>query len=89
MESIIELTLVPLVLLIVQALKTVRPQLDAYAVAVVLVVAGLLSTILVDWTSGWQTSILEMLTYTVMIASGASGVYSWSKNKSKDGMAGL
>lgn len=89
MESIIELTLVPLVLLIVQALKTVRPQLDRYAITVVLFVAAGMSSILVDWTEGWQVITLDMLTYTVMIASGASGVYSWSKSSPKDEMSGL
>lgn len=89
MESVIEITLIPLVLFIVQALKVLRPQLERYAIAIVLIVAAGLSAILVDWSFDWQTAVLEMLTYTVMIASGASGVYSWSKSNTKDEMSGL
>jgi len=79
MEEIIQLTLVPLVLLIVQALKTVAPKTGGYAIALVLFIALGLSTVLVDWSVSIQEALLGWLTFTVMIASGASGVYSWSK----------
>lgn len=79
MEEIIQLTLIPLALLIVQAIKTVAPKTSDYAIPIVLFVALSLSVVLVDWSLTWQGATLQLFTFAVMIASGASGVYSWGK----------
>ncbi len=79
MESVIELTLIPLVLLVVQAVKAVVPSAGQYSIAIVLFVGLGLSIVVVDFNAGWQAAAIAWLAATVQIASGASGVYSWGK----------
>ena len=79
MEQIIELILIPFVLLVVQAIKVLIPRSAKYAVPMVLVVAMVLGTLLVDWSDSWQIATIALISATVQIASGASGVYSWGK----------
>ena len=79
MEQIIELTLIPFALLIVQAIKIVLPESSKYAIPMVLVIGVVLATLLVDWSQSWQLAMIALFSATVQIASGASGVYSWGK----------
>lgn len=79
MEQIIQITLIPLALMIVQAIKLVSPKLAPYAIGLTLVTSIMLSLTLVDWSTGLQAAILSLFTFTVQVAAGASGVYSWGK----------
>jgi hypothetical protein len=78
-DQLIELTFIPLALLLVQAIKVLFPRVSGYAIPLVVFIAAGLAVLLVDWTQAWQPAVIGLLTYTVQIASGASGVYSWGK----------
>lgn len=82
-ETIIAATLGPLVLLIVQAVKSFVPDIGQKAIPLTIVLSAGFATLLVDWTATWQLSLIEMATFTLGIAGVASGVYSW-KPKSED-----
>lgn len=79
MEQVIELTLIPFALLLVQAIKILMPRMSKYSIPVILLVGAVLAVLLVDWEQGWQMAAIAMISATVQIASGASGVYSWGK----------
>lgn len=81
MEQIIELTLIPFALLLVQSVKIILPESSKYAIPMVLGIALVLAVLLVDWGQNWQMAIIALFSATVQIASGASGVYSWGKKK--------
>ena len=81
MEQIIELTLIPFALLLVQAVKILFPNTSKYSIPMVLLISLGLGMLLVDWDSNLQLAIVGLFSATVQIASGASGVYSWGKKK--------
>lgn len=54
-------------------------KLGDMAVVVVAVVAGFLALLLVPFGDGWRQEILSAIVMTYLIASSASGTYSWVK----------
>jgi len=78
-EIIIASTLGPMVLLIIQAIKTFVPDLGRKAIAVNFVLAIGFSALLVEWSDPWQAIAIALATYTLAISGVASGVYSWGK----------
>jgi ABC-type glucose/galactose transport system permease subunit len=80
-EVIIAATLGPLVLLIVQAIKSFVPDLGQKAIPVTILISCLFAVLLVDWSLMWQTSFIQLATFTLEIAGVASGVYSWKPKK--------
>ena len=76
-ETIIAATLGPIVLLIVQAIKSFIPNLGQRAIPLTVLLSALFASLLVDWTVGWQLAGIQLATFTLGIAGVASGVYSW------------
>lgn len=81
-EVVIAATLGPLVMLLVQAVKSFFPNLGQKAIPLTIFMALLMASLLVEWELQWQAALIQLVTYTLEIAGVASGVYSW---KPKDG----
>lgn len=60
-------------------LNRLNYSLGDMAVVVVAVVAGFLSLLLVPFGDGWRQELLSAIVMTYLIASSASGTYSWVK----------
>lgn len=76
-EVIIAATLGPLVMLLVQAIKSLVPNMGQKAIPLTMVFATLFGLLLVDFSLSWQMAMLQLSTYILEIAGVASGVYSW------------
>jgi len=80
-ETIIAATLGPLVLLIVQAIKSFVPNLGQKAIPLTIVLSAGFASLLVNWGDPIQTALIALAAYTLGIAGVASGVYSWKAKK--------
>ena len=82
-ETIIAATLGPLVMLIVQGIKSFLPNLGQKAVPLTIVLSAGFASLLVNWGDPIQVALIALAAYTLGISGVASGVYSW-KPKEKE-----
>jgi len=68
-------------LAVTQVVKTVFPKLANYAVAMNGIFALVFAALLVEWSGGVQGILVQVFVLAYLIASSASGTYSWAKSK--------
>lgn len=86
-EVVIAATLGPLVMLLVQAVKSFFPNLGQKAIPLTIFLSALTASLLVEWELALQASLIQLATYTLEIAGVASGVYSWKPKKEEVNVA--
>ena len=56
-------------------------DIDGLAILLNVLISMAFAGLLVDFSVGWQQGVISMFVLTYMIASSASGTYSWVKKK--------